>query len=165
MNTLNIEIKEQTLNQSIPKKMKRKATAIWKGSGKDGSGTLSSPSGFFDKSPYSFKTRFENEDGTKGTNPEEMIAAAHAGCFNMALSFQIAEVDLEAEELNTTATVSLEKGDAGFSITGIVLNLTGKVPGMDEKQFTELANAAKEGCPISQALSSVPISLNITFNA
>ena len=145
--------------------MKRKATAIWKGSGKDGSGTLSSPSGFFDKAPYSFKTRFENEDGTKGTNPEEMIAAAHAGCFNMALSFQIAGVDLEAEELNTTATVSLEKGDAGFSITGIVLNLTGKVPGMDEKQFTELANAAKEGCPITQALSSVPISLNITFNA
>jgi osmotically inducible protein OsmC len=162
---LNIEIKEQTLNQSIPKKMKRKATAIWKGSGKDGSGTLSSPSGFFDKSPYSFKTRFENEDGTKGTNPEEMIAAAHAGCFNMALSFQIAGKDLEAEELNTTATVTIEKGDAGFAITGIVLNLTGIVPGMDEKQFIELANAAKEGCPISQALSSVPISLNITFNS
>tara|TARA_R110000868_G_scaffold104089_3_gene286384 strand:+ start:67053 stop:67538 length:486 start_codon:yes stop_codon:yes gene_type:complete len=148
----------------IIEKMKRKATAIWKGTGLEGSGTLSSPSGFFDKSPYSFKTRFENEDGSKGTNPEEMIAAAHAGCFNMALSFQIAGKDLEAEELNTTATVSIEKGDAGFAITGIVLNLTGKVPGMNEEQFIELANVAKEGCPISKALSSVPITLNITFN-
>lgn len=145
--------------------MKRKATAIWKGTGKDGSGTLSAPSGFFDKSPYSAKTRFENEDGKQGTNPEEMIAAAHAGCFNMALSFQIAGKDLEAEELNTTATVTLEKEEEGFSITGIVLDLKGKVPGMDEAQFKELANAAKEGCPISKALKAVPISLNISFSS
>lgn len=145
--------------------MKRKATAIWKGTGLEGSGTLSAPSGFFDNSPYSAKTRFENEDGTKGSNPEEMIAAAHAGCFSMALSFQIAGKDLKAEELKTTATVTLEKGDAGFSITGIALDLTGKVPGMDEKQFKELAEAAKENCPVSKALSSVPISLNITFTS
>jgi lipoyl-dependent peroxiredoxin len=145
--------------------MKRKATAIWKGTGKDGSGTLSAPSGFFDKSPYSAKTRFENEDGKQGTNPEEMIAAAHAGCFNMALSFQIAGKDLKAEVLTTTATVTLEKEEGGFSITGIVLDLEGKVPGMDEAQFKELANAAKEGCPISKALKAVPISLNISFSA
>ncbi|MFO7822356.1 MAG: OsmC family protein [Cyclobacterium sp.] len=145
--------------------MKRKATAIWKGTGLEGTGTLSSPSGFFDKSPYSAKTRFENEDGTQGTNPEEMIAAAHAGCFNMALSFQIAGKDLKADELNTTATVTLEKDDAGFSITGIVLDLKGKVSGMDESQFKELAEVAKENCPISKALSAVPISLNITFSS
>ncbi len=145
--------------------MKRKATAIWKGTGKDGSGTISAPSGFFDKSPYSAKTRFENEDGKQGTNPEEMIAAAHAGCFNMALSFQIAGKDLKAEELNTTATVTIEKEEGGFSITGIVLDLKGKVPGMDEAQFKELANAAKEGCPVSKALKAVPISLNISFSS
>ena len=145
--------------------MKRKATAIWKGTGLEGTGTLSSPSGFFDKSPYSAKTRFENEDGTQGTNPEEMIAAAHAGCFNMTLSFQIAGKDLKADELNTTATVTLEKDDAGFSITGIVLDLKGKVSGMDEAQFKELAEVAKENCPISKALSAVPISLNITFSS
>ncbi|NHE58280.1 OsmC family peroxiredoxin [Cyclobacterium plantarum] len=145
--------------------MKRKATAIWKGTGLEGSGSLSSPSGFFDNSPYSAKTRFENEDGTQGTNPEEMIAAAHAGCFNMALSFQIAGKDLKADELNTTATVTLEKGDAGFSITGILLDLKGKVSGMNEAQFKELAEAAKENCPVSKALSAVPITLKITFNA
>lgn len=145
--------------------MKRKATAIWKGTGLEGSGTLSAPSGFFDNSPYSFKTRFENEDGTQGTNPEEMIAAAHAGCFNMALSFQIAGKDFTAEELKTTATVSLEKEGSGFSITGIVLELKGKVPGLDEAQFKELAEVAKENCPISKALSSVPISLNISFSS
>ncbi|SHN15171.1 osmotically inducible protein OsmC [Cyclobacterium lianum] len=145
--------------------MKRKATAIWKGTGLEGSGTLSSPSGFFDKSPYSAKTRFENEDGSKGTNPEEMIAAAHAGCFNMALSFQIAGKDLKADELDTTATVTLEKEEGGFSITGIVLDLKGKVSGMDEAQFTELAEAAKENCPVSKALASVPITLNISFSS
>ncbi|SEJ51118.1 osmotically inducible protein OsmC [Cyclobacterium xiamenense] len=145
--------------------MKRKATAVWKGTGLEGSGTLTAPSGFFDNSPYSFKTRFENEDGTQGTNPEEMIAAAHAGCFNMALSFQIAGKDFAAEELDTTATVSLEKVGEGFSITGIVLDLKGKVPGMDEALFTELAEVAKENCPISKALSAVPIELKISFSS
>lgn len=145
--------------------MKRKATAVWKGTGLEGSGTLSAPSGFFDNSPYSFKTRFENEDGTQGTNPEEMIAAAHAGCFNMALSFQIAGKEFAAEELHTTATVSLDKDGEGFSITGIVLDLKGKVPRMDEALFTELAEVAKKNCPISKALSSVPIELKISFSS
>lgn len=146
--------------------MKRKATAIWKGSGLEGNGTLSAPSGFFDNTPYSFKTRFENEDGKAGTNPEELIAAAHAGCFSMALSFQIAGKGFTADELNTVATVSLDKQDAGgFAITGIVLDLKGKVSGMDEEQFKELANVAKENCPVSKALKAVPITLNISFSS
>ncbi len=145
--------------------MKRKATAIWKGSGPEGSGNLSAPSGFFDNTPYSAKTRFENEDGKAGTNPEELIAAAHAGCFNMALSFQISGKDKTAEELDTTATVTIEKQDNGFSITGIHLDLKGKVPGMDEETFKELANAAKEGCPVSKALKAVPITLDISFSS
>ncbi|WP_158858263.1 OsmC family protein [Lunatibacter salilacus] len=146
--------------------MKRKATAIWKGTGLEGKGTLSAPSGFFNETPYSAKTRFENEDGKAGTNPEELIAAAHAGCFNMALSFQIAGEGKTADELNTVATVSIEKQEAGgFAITGIVLDLKGKVSGMDEEQFTKLANVAKENCPVSKALKAVPISLNISFSS
>ncbi|WP_209331923.1 OsmC family protein [Lunatimonas salinarum] len=144
--------------------MKRKATAVWKGTGLEGSGTLSAPSGFFDATPYSFKTRFENEDGKAGTNPEELIAAAHAGCFCMALSFQIAGKGFAAEELSAVATVSLDKQEeGGFAITSITLDLKGKVPGMDEAQFRELAEIAKEGCPISKALKAVPITLSITY--
>lgn len=146
--------------------MKRKATAIWKGTGLEGKGTLSAPSGFFNETPYSTKTRFENEDGKAGTNPEELIAAAHAGCFNMALSFQIAGEGKAADELHTVATVSIDKQEeGGFAITGIVLDLKGKVPDMDEEQFTKLANVAKENCPVSKALSAVPISLNISFSS
>lgn len=147
--------------------MKRKATAVWKGSGKEGTGALSSPSKFFDNSPYSFKTRFENEDGKAGTNPEELIAAAHAGCFNMALSFQINEKGHTADELNTVATVSLDKDEDGngFSITNITLHLKGKVNGMKEEEFKEVAEIAKEHCPISKALSKVPITLNIEFTS
>ncbi|MFC4871552.1 OsmC family protein [Negadavirga shengliensis] len=145
--------------------MKRKATSIWKGSGKEGSGTLSSPSSFFDNTPYSARTRFENEDGKQGTNPEELIAAAHAGCFNMALSFQISGKGYTADELNTVATVNLEKGDDGYAITGIHLDLKGKVPDMDEAEFKELAHAAKEGCPVSKALKAVPVSLDISFSS
>ena len=146
--------------------MKRKATAIWKGTGLEGKGTLSGPSGFFNETPYSAKTRFENEDGKAGTNPEELIAAAHAGCFNMALSFQIAGEGKTADELNTVATVSIDKQEeGGFAITGIVLDLKGKVPGMDEAQFTKLANVAKENCPVSKALKAVPIILNISFSS
>lgn len=145
--------------------MKRRATAVWKGTGKEGKGNLSSPSNFFDDTPYSFKTRFENEDGKAGTNPEELIAAAHAGCFNMALSFQIAGEGFTADELTTVATVVLESKDGGFAITGITLDLTGKVSGMDQDQFERLAQNAKENCPISKALSAVPISLNISFSS
>lgn len=145
--------------------MKRRATAVWKGTGKEGKGNLSSPSNFFDNTPYSFKTRFENEDGKAGTNPEELIAAAHAGCFNMALSFQIAGEGFTADELTTVATVVLESKDGGFAITGITLDLTGKVPGMDQGQFEKLAQNAKENCPISKALTAVPMSLNISFSS
>lgn len=145
--------------------MKRKATAVWKGTGKDGKGTLSSPSNFFDNTPYSAKSRFENEDGKAGTNPEELIAAAHAGCFNMALSFQLQGKGYTAEELYTVATVTLEKEGEGFSVTGITLDLRGKVPGIDQNEFEELAKGAKENCPISKALSAVPISLNIEFSS
>src|SRR5690606_13319116 len=145
--------------------MKRKATAIWKGTGKDGQGSLSSPSNFFDNAPYSAKSRFENEDRKAGTNPEELIAAAHAGCFNMALSFQLQGKGYTADELNTVATVTLEKEGEGFSVTGITLDLTGKVPGIDRNEFEELAKGAKENCPISKALNAVTISLNIKFSA
>jgi osmotically inducible protein OsmC len=138
--------------------MKRRATAVWNGTGKEGKGSLSSPSNFFDNTPYSFKTRFENEDGKAGTNPEELIAAAHAGCFNMALSFQIAGEGFTADELKTVATVTLESKDGGFAISDIV-------SGMEQHQFEKLAQVAKENCPISKALSAVPISLHITFSS
>jgi osmotically inducible protein OsmC len=144
--------------------MKRKATAIWKGTGKEGEGKLSTANKFFDNTPYSAKTRFENEDGKAGTNPDELIAAAHAGCFNMALSFQIAGKGFTADELKTVATVTLEKEAEGFSITGIQLDLKGKVSGMDRSEFEELAQVAKDNCPVSRALSSVPITLNVEFS-
>ena len=145
--------------------MKRKASAVWNGTGLEGNGTLSAPSGFFNKTPYSFKTRFQNEDGQLGTNPEELIAAAHAGCFAMALSFGIAGAGFAADQLDVSAEVSLDPVEGGFAISGIKLSLTGKVSGMAEAQFVELANGAKAGCPISKALSVVPISLDITFVA
>lgn len=145
--------------------MKRRVTAVWNGTGLEGKGTLSSANKFFDQTPYSFKTRFENEDGKAGTNPEELIAAAHAGCFNMQLSFMIVAAGFTADELTTEATVSLDPVEGGFAISGITLDLKGKVTGMDEAKFTELANAAKAGCPVSKALSATPITLNITFSA
>lgn len=145
--------------------MKRKATAVWQGTGKEGKGTLSSSNNFFDNTPYSAKSRFENEDGKAGTNPEELIAAAHAGCFTMALSFQIEGKGHKADELTTEATVSIEKEESGFSITGIHLDLVGKVSGMDQKEFEELAKIAKENCPVSKALGAVPITLNTTFSS
>src|SRR5690554_4163045 len=144
--------------------MKRKATAVWKGTGKDRTGSLSSPSDFFSNTPYSAKSRFENEDGKAGTNPEELIAAAHAGCFNMALSFQLAGEGHTPEELNTVATVTLEKQGEGFAITEIHLELNGKVPGIEKDEFEKLAQVAKDNCPVSKALSAVPISLNVTFS-
>ena len=143
----------------------RRATAVWRGTGQEGIGTLNTTNKFFNNTPYSFKTRFENEDGVQGTNPEELIAAAHAGCFAMALSFAIAQAGFVPEELKVEAKVTLDAVAGGFGITGIALTLAGRVPGMSEAQFTELANGAKAGCPISQALSAVPISLDATFAA
>ncbi len=135
--------------------MKRKATSVWKGSGKEGKGTLTTPdSGVFDEQPYSFKMRFENESGRAGTNPEELIAAAHAGCFNMALAVQLSNAGYEAERLHTDAIVTLEKTDGGFGVTSSHLKLSAKVPNLDKEKFMELANAAKAGCPISKLLNA-----------
>lgn len=143
--------------------MKRTATSVWKGSGTGGSGSLTTQSGVFDEQPYSFKTRFENEDGKEGTNPEELIGAAHAGCFNMALSVQLGKEDYTPDELETKATVEIEKQGEGFKITKITLDLTATIPEIEEGKFQEIAKAAKEGCPVSQALSAVDIDLNATL--
>ena len=140
--------------------MIRKSTAVWNGTGKDGKGALTSTSGVLSNTPYSFAARFESEDGKAGTNPEELIAAAHAGCFTMALSFQLANAGFTATELKTEAAVKVEKGDAGFKMTSINLDLNAQVPEITEEKFQELAKAAKEGCPVSQALSSVEITLS-----
>ncbi|WP_256013057.1 OsmC family protein [Desertivirga xinjiangensis] len=139
--------------------MIRRSTAVWNGTGKEGKGVLTSTSGVLSNTPYSFAARFESEDGKAGTNPEELIAAAHAGCFSMALSFQLAGAGFTPDELKTEAAVKVEPGEGGFSITSITLKLEAKIPGISEEQFSELANAAKAGCPVSKALSAVDITL------
>src|SRR5438128_226813 len=131
--------------------MKRKASAVWQGGLKDGKGTISTDSGVLANTQYSFSTRFE--DGA-GTNPEELIAAAHAGCFSMALSGQLGAAGLTAESINTTASVSLEKTDAGFAITKVHLEVTAKVPGADQAAFEKATNNAKTGCPVSKVLNA-----------
>lgn len=143
--------------------MKRTARAIWKGPGMEGSGTLDTPSGVLNKQPYSIKTRFENEDGKKGTNPEELIAAAHAGCYAMALSVELGKEGFTPESLNTEAVLSLDKVDEGWSITKIVLNLNASVPEISKDQFHDIANGAKKGCPVSKVLNC-EIELNYTLN-
>ena len=129
--------------------MKRKVVAIWKGNGADGNGTLTAQSGAFNNMPYSFKTRFENDNGVLGTNPEELIAAAHAGCFNMKLSFVLNEANFNPEELNTEALLTFLDG----KIVSIELNLQAKVPGISKEKFNELAEDAKDNCPISGVLN------------
>ncbi|MDG1032025.1 MAG: OsmC family peroxiredoxin [Flavobacteriaceae bacterium] len=129
--------------------MKRKVVAIWKGNGADGNGTLTAQSGAFNNMPYSFKTRFENDNGELGTNPEELIAAAHAGCFNMKLSFVLNEANFYPEELNTEALLTFLDG----KIVSIELNLQAKVPGISKENFNELAEDAKDNCPISGVLN------------
>lgn len=140
--------------------MKRKTTAIWQGNGAEGKGSLSSTSGVLDKTPYSSTTRFKNEDGLAGTNPEELIAAAHSGCFAMALSYALTGAGFTVTELKVEAAVSIEKIIDHFEITGINLDLTGKVPGITEEKFLELASAAKVNCPVSRALKAVSITLS-----
>ena len=137
----------------------RKARAVWQGTGKDGTGQISSDSGVLSSTPYSFKTRFENE---KGTNPEELIAAAHAGCFTMALAFQLQAAGFTPTELSTEAAVSLEKDGAGFKITKSALTLRAQVPNIDQAKFDELAKAAEEGCPVSKLLNA-EITLDATL--
>jgi osmotically inducible protein OsmC len=137
--------------------MKRNAQAEWRGGLKDGRGTISTDSGVLEDTQYSFSTRFE--DG-KGTNPEELIAAAHAGCFSMALSGQLGNAGLTAESIKTTASVKLEKTDAGFTITEVHLNVAARVPGASREQFETAAANAKAGCPVSRVLNA-----NITMEA
>ena len=131
--------------------MKRKASAVWQGGLKDGKGTISTASGVLADTQYSFSTRFE--DGI-GTNPEELIAAAHAGCFSMALSGQLGNAGLTADSINTTATVTLEKTEVGFTITKVHLDVTARIPGAAQDVFTTAANNAKAGCPISRLLKA-----------
>ena len=129
--------------------MKRTATARWNGSLKEGNGVISTASGVLDDTQYSFGTRFE---AGQGTNPEELIGAAHAGCFSMALSMILGQSDLTPESIDTKATVTLEQADGAFAVTKIHLDVTAKVPGASEDDFLQAANAAKSGCPISKAL-------------
>lgn len=137
--------------------MKRTATAQWRGDLKAGNGTVSTASGVLSNSPYSFRTRFE--DG-KGTNPEELLAAAHAGCFSMALSAQLAQAGLTAESIDTECTIALEKQPDGFAITESHLDLTAKVPGATQEAFDTAVQAAKTGCPVSKLYKT-----NITLSA
>ena len=137
--------------------MQRKASAEWKGDLKQGSGTVSSSSGVFSKMPFSFGTRFGDQPGT---NPEELIAAAHAGCFSMALSVQLGNAGLTPDSIQTNATLSLDKLDSGWTITAIHLDVTGKVPKADKAAFEKAAQAAKAGCPVSKVLNA-----KITMNA
>ena len=137
--------------------MQRTASAVWKGGLKDGKGTVSTESGVLNKAQYSFSTRFESG---QGTNPEELIAAAHAGCFSMALSGQLGNAGMTAESIETSATLTLEKLEAGFTITAIHLDVVARIPGGDAAKFEQAANNAKAGCPVSRLLNA-----KITMNA
>jgi lipoyl-dependent peroxiredoxin len=141
--------------------MKRKATAAWSGNLKDGTGTISTDSGVLSNTRYGFKSRFE--DGP-GTNPEELIAAAHAGCFTMAVSAQLAEAGITADSLKTTAAVTLDKTDGGFVISAIHLDLVASIPGVDRNAFDTAVNNAKTGCPVSKVLNA-PITLKATLQS
>jgi lipoyl-dependent peroxiredoxin len=137
--------------------MQRKASAVWKGGLKDGKGSLSAPGGALNNTVYSFATRFEN---AQGTNPEELIAAAHAGCFSMALSAQLGSANLTPESITTNVTLTMEKLDSGWTITASHLDVVGKVPGADAATFQKFAEAAEKGCPVSKVLNA-----KITMNA
>jgi lipoyl-dependent peroxiredoxin len=131
--------------------MKRSANAVWTGDLRNGKGTISTESGVLSETPYSFKTRFEGE---KGTNPEELIGAAHAGCFTMALSLELQKAGLTADRLTTKADVTLDQKDGGFAITAVHLTLRAKIPGATQAAFESAANNAKAGCPVSKLLKA-----------
>ncbi len=138
-------------------KINRSASAAWAGGLKDGKGSISTESGALSAYPYGFASRFE---GKKGTNPEELLGAAHAGCFTMALSLILGEAKLTAEQMDTAAKVTLEQVDGGFAITAVHLTLKAKIPGIDQATFEELTAKAKAGCPVSRVLKA-----NITLDA
>jgi osmotically inducible protein OsmC len=131
--------------------MQRKASAVWNGGLRDGKGTVSAASGVLSNTPYSFTTRFEN---TPGTNPEELIAAAHAACFSMALSAQLGEAKLTPESIQTAATLTMEKLDSGWTITAVHLDVVAHVPGATPEAFSKAAQNAKAGCPVSKVLNA-----------
>ena len=131
--------------------MKRKASAVWRGDLKSGKGSISTESGVLKETQYSFGTRFENG---VGTNPEELIGAAHAGCFSMAFSAELGKAGITPESIHTTATITLDKTDAGFTVTESHLDMTAKIPGADKEKVLAIANAAKAGCPISRLLNA-----------
>ncbi|MCB0557991.1 MAG: OsmC family protein [Lewinellaceae bacterium] len=145
--------------------MKRTANSVWKGAGKEGKGTLTTQSGVFQEQPYSFRLRFENEDGKLGTNPEELIAAAHAGCFNMALAVQLSNAGFTPGELKTEAKLHLETVEGAPTITKIELTLVAEVPGIGKEKFMELANGAKANCPVSRVLKAAEITLDATLKS
>jgi osmotically inducible protein OsmC len=140
--------------------MIRKAHAVWRGTGRDGTGDLTTASGVLSSTPYSYKTRFEDQPGA---NPEELLAAAHAGCFTMALAFQLQAAGFTPTELTTEAAVSLDADGAGFKISKSALTLTAQIPGIDKAKFDELAKAAEENCPVSK-LFKAEITLNATLS-
>lgn len=131
--------------------MIKKASAVWQGSIKEGGGTISTETGVLKEAPYGFKARFENG---KGTNPEELIGAAHAGCFSMALSLMLGEAGLTPDKIETEADISLEKGEGGYVITASHLTVRARVPGADQQKFLEIAEKAKAGCPVSKLLNA-----------
>lgn len=145
--------------------MKRIATAVWNGSGKEGAGIISSTSKVLDNTPYSFAARFLSEEGKAGTNPEELIAAAHAACFNMALSFQLGGAGYTPDSLHTRAVLSMENVDGHFKIMGIELQLSATIEGISKEKFEEIAMNAKQHCPVSQALAAVAITLSTQLNS
>ena len=134
--------------------MKRTANAVWRGDGKSGQGSISTASGALQQQPYSTRMRFESEDGRLGTNPEELIAAAHAGCFSMALAFQLAGAGHPAEQIDTEAVLTMEQQAGGYAITAIRLELNARVPGIDDATFQRLAADAKANCPVSKVLKA-----------
>jgi osmotically inducible protein OsmC len=143
--------------------MLRTGTAVWRGNGLEGKGVVSMQSGAVTNQPYSFHTRFVSEDGMAGTNPEELLAASHSSCFTMAVAFGLTAAGHPADELRTTAAVDLGKVDGNNTIRGIALTIEGRVSGLDQAQFQEIAEAAKKGCPISRALAATPITLTATL--
>ncbi|AQS52256.1 OsmC family peroxiredoxin [Paenalcaligenes hominis] len=141
--------------------MKKTASAHWAGNLKQGKGTISTESGALTKNPYGFNTRFEDQPGT---NPEELIGAAHAGCFSMAFSMLLGQENFTPDSIDTQATVTMEKQDDGFAVTAVHLTMTARIPGIDQAQFEEIANKAKVGCPISKLLNA-DISLDATLQS
>lgn len=139
--------------------MKRTAQAHWKGDGKTGTGNLSTQSGALKDQPYSFNSRFVSEDGKAGTNPEELLGAAHAGCFSMALALMVTEAGFKIDDIATQASVDVQNKNGQVEITEIVLNLKAKIPGITQGKFEELSAKAKAGCPLSKALAATKITL------